>query len=177
MSDLIVLKILSEGNPVLNLLSYIFVILLIFNLLKVNYYNPVVAVILKIYKPISKILFLFPNQIINIIMISLVVKFLSLYISAEGSEEVLVLIVKAVIQILLLILRVIFYAVIVGVIISWVSPNSSNPFLQLIEEISHKALSPIRKYIPSAGGLDFSPLFILILLNVLVAFLINLFYI
>lgn len=175
MSDLIVLKILSEGNPVLNLLSYIFVILLIFNLLKVNYYNPVVAIILKIYKPISKILFLFPNQIINIIMISLVVKFLSLYISAEGAEEVLVLIVKAVIQILLLILRVIFYAVIVGVIISWVSPNSSNPFLQLIEEISHKALSPIRKYIPSAGGLDFSPLFILILLNVLVAFLINLF--
>ena len=71
MSDLIVLEILSEGNPVLNLLSYIFVILLIFNLLKVNYYNPVVAVILKIYKPISKILFLFPNQIINIIMISL----------------------------------------------------------------------------------------------------------
>ena len=103
------------------------------------------------------------------------VKFLSLYISAGGAEEVLVLIVKAVIQILLLILRVIFYAVIVGAIISWVSPNSTNPFLQLIEEISHKALSPIRKYIPSAGGLDFSPLFILILLNVLVAFLINLF--
>ena len=163
------------GNPILNLLGYIFVVLLIFNLLKVNYYNPIVALLLKIYKPISKILFLFPNQIINIIMISLVIKFLSLYIFAEGQVEILVLIAVAVIQILIAILRIIFYAVIGGVIISWVSPNSSNPFLQLIEEISHKALSPIRKYIPSAGGLDFSPLFILILVNILVAFLINLF--
>ena len=169
------IEILLIGNPILNLLGYIFVILLIFNLLKVNYYNPIVALLLKIYKPISKILFLFPNQIINIIMISLVIKFLSLYVFAEGQVEILVLIAVAVIQILIAILRIIFYAVIGGVIISWVSPNSSNPFLQLIEEISHKALSPIRKYIPSAGGLDFSPLFILILVYILVAFLINLF--
>ena len=169
------IEILLIGNPILNLLGYIFVVLLIFNLLKVNYYNPIVALLLKIYKPISKILFLFPNQIINIIMISLVIKFLSLYVFAEGQVDILVLIAVAVIQILIAILRIIFYAVIGGVIISWVSPNSSNPFLQLIEEISHKALSPIRKYIPSAGGLDFSPLFILILVNILVAFLINLF--
>ena len=119
------IEILLIGNPILNLLGYIFVILLIFNLLKVNYYNPIVALLLKIYKPISKILFLFPNQIINIIMISLVIKFLSLYVFAEGQVEILVLIAVAVIQILIAILRIIFYAVIGGVIISWVSPNLS----------------------------------------------------
>ena len=69
------------------------------------------------------------------------------------------------------ILRIIFFAVIGGVILSWVSPENSNAFLQLIEEISYKALSPIRKYIPSAGGLDFSPLFILIMINLLESFL------
>ncbi|MFL2715023.1 MAG: YggT family protein [Gammaproteobacteria bacterium] len=169
------LEILLIGNPVLNLLSYIFVVLLIFNLLKVNYFNPIVAVFLKIYKPISKIFFLSPNQIINIIIISLLIKFISLFILFGGQEKNLLLFGLAVIQILIAILRIIFYAVIGGVIISWVSPNSSNPFVQLIEEISHKALSPIRKYIPSAGGLDFSPLFILILINVLVVFLMNFF--
>ena len=169
------LEILLIGNPVLNLLSYIFVVLLIFNLLKVNYFNPIVAVFLKIYKPISKIFFLSPNQIINIIIISLLTKFISLFILFGGQEKNLLLFGLAVIQILIAILRIIFYAVIGGVIISWVSPNSSNPFVQLIEEISHKALSPIRKYIPSAGGLDFSPLFILILINVLVVFLMNFF--
>ena len=169
------LEILLIGNPVLNLLSYIFVVLLIFNLLKVNYFNPIVAVFLKIYKPISKIFFLSPNQIINIIIISLLIKFISLFVLFGGQEKNLLLFGLAVIQILIAILRIIFYAVIGGVIISWVSPNSSNPFVQLIEEISHKALSPIRKYIPSAGGLDFSPLFILILINVLVVFLMNFF--
>ena len=69
------------------------------------------------------------------------------------------------------ILRIIFFAVIGGVILSWVSPENSNPFLQLIEEISYKTLAPIRKYIPSAGGLDFSPLFILIMINLLESFL------
>ena len=68
-------------------------------------------------------------------------------------------------------LRIIFFAIIGGVILSWVSPENSNVFLQLIEEVSNKALSPIRKYIPSAGGLDFSPLFVLILINLLESFL------
>ena len=43
--------------------------------------------------------------------------------------------------------------------------------IAMIEEISYKALAPIRKYIPSAGGLDFSPLFILIMINLLESFL------
>ena len=68
-------------------------------------------------------------------------------------------------------LRIIFFAVIGGVILSWVSPVKSNAFLELVEEISYKSLSPIRKYIPSAGGLDFSPLFVLILINLLESFL------
>jgi YggT family protein len=66
--------------------------------------------------------------------------------------------------------RIIFFAVIGGVILSWVSPEKSNAFLELVVEISTN-LSPIRKYIPSAGGLDFSPLFILILINLIESFL------
>ena len=150
-----------------------FVILLIFNLLKVNYFNPIVAVFLKMYRPISKILFLSPNQIFNIFIISVIIKFASLYIFFEGQQENLTLFIMTIFQILIVILRIIFYTVIIGVIISWISPNSSNSFLQLIEEMSYKSLSPVRKYIPSAGGLDFSPLFLLILINVLVVFLVD----
>ena len=67
--------------------------------------------------------------------------------------------------------RIIFFAVIGGVILSWVSPEKSNAFLELVVEISYKSLEPIRKYIPSAGGLDFSPLFVLILINLIENFL------
>jgi uncharacterized protein YggT (Ycf19 family) len=42
--------------------------------------------------------------------------------------------------------------------------------------MSNKTLSPIRKYIPSAGGLDFSPIFILILVNLLESFLSDIYW-
>ena len=49
----------------LDITNYFFVFLLVFNLFKVNYFNPIVTIFLKIYKPISKVLGIFPNQIIT----------------------------------------------------------------------------------------------------------------
>ena len=40
---------------IFNILNYAFVFLFIFNLLKVNYFNPIVSVFVKVYKPISKV--------------------------------------------------------------------------------------------------------------------------
>ena len=71
----------------------------------------------------------------------------------------------AIFNILSSISQILLFGVIGGVILSWVSPGNPHPLLQLIEEISDKILSPIRNYIPSMGGLDFSPLLVLILLN------------
>ena len=71
----------------------------------------------------------------------------------------------AIFNILSSISQILLFAVIGGVILSWVAPGNPHPLLQLIEEISDKILSPIRNYIPSMGGLDFSPLLVLILLN------------
>ena len=154
-----------------SLVNYFFVFLLLFNLLKVDYFNPIVSILLMIYTPISRVLGLFPNQIINIIIFAVIFKFISLYIYFGTQFEIISLIGVAIIQSIMIFLRIIFFAVIGGVILSWVLPKNSNPFLQLIEEVSDKSLAPIRKYIPSAGGLDFSPLFILILINLFESFL------
>lgn len=155
----------------LNITNYFFVFLLIFNLFRVNYFNPIVIIFVKIYKPLSKVLGIFPNQIINLFIIAVILKLSSLAISYGSKYEILVLIGAAVVLTLMIMLRIIFFGVIGGVILSWVSPAKSNAFIQLIEEISHKTLGPVRKYIPSAGGLDFSPIFVLILINLLESFL------
>ena len=155
----------------LDITNYFFVFLLIFNIFKVNYFNPIVTIFLRIYKPISKVLGIFSNQIINLFIIAVILKLSSLVISAGGKYEILVLIGAAVVITFMIMLRIIFFGVIGGVILSWVSPSRSNAFIQIIEEISYKSLAPIRKYIPSAGGLDFSPIFVLILINLLESFL------
>ena len=54
---------------------------------------------------------------------------------------------------------------------SWVAPESPHPLSKLVEEISTKLLAPIRKLVPSMGGLDISPIFALILIRQLEIFL------
>ena len=56
---------------------------------------------------------------------------------------------------------------------SWVSPNSDNLFFRLVNEFSDAILNPIRKFIPAMGGLDFTPIFGLILFNFLSSFVGN----
>tara|TARA_Y100000996_G_scaffold399864_1_gene369297 strand:- start:2625 stop:3149 length:525 start_codon:yes stop_codon:yes gene_type:complete len=155
----------------LNVISYLFIFFLIFNLLKVNYFNPIVSTFVKVYKPLSKVFFIFPNQIINILLFAIIFKLLSLMVYFSNQYEILTLLGVAIVQVFMAVLRIIFFNIIGGVILSWVRPKNSNAFLQLIEEISDKSLAPIRKFIPSAGGLDFSPLFVLILINLLESFL------
>ena len=48
--------------------------------------------------------------------------------------------------------------IIVGALLSWVSPDPYNPVVQTIYGISEPLLAPFRKIIPNLGGLDISPI-------------------
>ena len=143
----------------LGILSYAFILLFVFNLLKVNYYNPIVKGLVNIYKPIGKIS-IFSNQLYTIFIIAVLLRFSNFYILYSSQYDAYTLGIISVIKVLNTSLTIFFFS-----ILSWVAPNSANPILQLIEEISSKLLEPIRKFIPSAGGLDFSPIFALILIR------------
>ena len=154
----------------LSLLNYAFIFLFIFSIFKVNYYNSIVSFFIKLYKPIGKVS-LIQNQSINIIFLSIVIKFISLFLIYSNSYDASVLLGVAVIQNVQIIVRLILFIIIGGVILSWVQPKNSNPFLEIVIEISDKILLPLRGLIPSAGGLDFSPLFIFILIQLVSGFL------
>ena len=154
----------------LSLLNYAFIFLFIFSIFKVNYYNSIVSFFIKLYKPIGKVS-LIQNQSMNIIFLSIVIKFISLFLIYSDSYDASVLLGVAVIQNIQIIVRLILFIIIGGVILSWVQPKNSNPFLEIVIEISDKILLPLRGLIPSAGGLDFSPLFIFILIQLVSGFL------
>ena len=154
-------ELLSLG---IGVLSYAFILLFIFNLLKIDYFNPIVQGFINIYKPISKIS-IFSNQLYTIFIIAVVLRFSNFYILYSSQYDAYVLGLISVIEVINTSLTIFFFSVIGAVILSWVAPNSNNPILQIIEEISTKLLAPIRKFIPSAGGLDFSPIFALILIR------------
>jgi YggT family protein len=53
-----------------------------------------------------------------------------------------------------------FALILVLVISSFVAPYSSHPILTLVRQLSEPVLAPVRKVIPPVGGLDFSVMFV-----------------
>ena len=64
------------------------------------------------------------------------------------------------------------WAVIIGIVLSWLVTfnivNTSNRFVNIVGEFLHRitepALRPIRRFLPNLGGLDISPVILILLL-------------
>jgi YggT family protein len=71
--------------------------------------------------------------------------------------------------------RVFNAAIIVRVLFSWLPIDRDSPamggILRVLYAITEPILGPIRRAIPSLGGLDFSPLIAIVLVQALVAIL------
>ncbi len=69
-------------------------------------------------------------------------------------------------------LQLYMWAVIIGVILSWLVAfnvvNTSNRFIYMVGDFLHRitepALKRIRRYIPNLGGLDISPVILIVLI-------------
>ncbi len=57
-------------------------------------------------------------------------------------------------------------AIFISFIVSWVAPHSYHPVLSVVRSISEPLLAPARKLIPTIGGLDLSPMLVILFLNV-----------
>ena len=86
---------------------------------------------------------------------------------------ILQLLVWSMIGVTSLFLKVFFFALIISVILSWVAPGSYNPGAQLVNQICEPLLAPFRRLLPNLGGLDISPIFAFIALNLLDRFVIG----
>lgn len=72
------------------------------------------------------------------------------------------------IQFLTILITVLTWAILIRVLLTWI-PNldRGNPLVQLLAQITDPILEPARRIIPSIGGLDISPIVVLLLLRVI----------
>ena len=54
-----------------------------------------------------------------------------------------------------------------AVIMSWVQVDRRQPLARIVYDLTEPALAPIRQLLPAVGGLDFSPMVLLLLLRAL----------
>ena len=72
------------------------------------------------------------------------------------------------------------WIVIIGVVLSWLVAfnvvNTTNRFIFMVGDFTHRATEPalgrIRRYVPNLGGMDVSPMVLIILLMFLQRFII-----
>ncbi len=62
-------------------------------------------------------------------------------------------------------------AVVAWALMSWFSPSGYNPLVGALHRICSPALAPIRRVLPGMGGIDFSPLVLILGLQLALSFL------
>jgi YggT family protein len=62
--------------------------------------------------------------------------------------------------------RLLNAAILIRVLLTWIPVDRDNRFVVIIHEITEPILGPVRRVVPSLGGLDISPMLGLILVEV-----------
>ncbi|RJG12474.1 YggT family protein [Pseudomonas cavernicola] len=148
---------------------YLLIVLLrfILQLVRADFYNPLCQFIVRatqpLLKPLRKIIPGFGGldiaSLVLAILLQLLLMTLTLLLTYGVMGNPLQLLIWSVIGITALFMKVFFFAMIISVILSWVAQGSHNPGVLLVNQICEPMLMPIRRFLPSMGGLDISPIF------------------
>ena len=81
--------------------------------------------------------------------------------------SVSLLLAWSVVAVIGLLVKIYFFALLGMIILSWIAPGNSNPAAYLMYQITEPVMAPFRSVLPSMGGLDFSPILVFILINII----------
>ena len=161
-------------KAICDLLTIEIILNFFFRLFRVDYYNPLVRGIVSIVDPPIRLVRVFLKPFYNLdlssILVSVIIQSLSFYLIALTgaiTSNPTSLILWSFYSILLISLKMLFWAMLVGIIISWVAPLSRHPAISLMLQLSEPIFKPFRFILPPMGGLDFSPILAFIFLNFL----------
>jgi YggT family protein len=73
-----------------------------------------------------------------------------------------------------LLVMVVWFLLIARVVLSWTNPMGGGGLVAFIYQATEPILAPIRRVLPPAGGMDWSPLIALLILGALLRFVTNL---
>ncbi|NLC08766.1 MAG: YggT family protein [Gammaproteobacteria bacterium] len=163
---------------------YIFVVLLrfILQLVRADFYNPISQFVVKVTQPLLTPLRKIIPGFAGLDLAALALAFLVhmalaiavlILAGAPAFDILLRLAIWILISLSALFMKIFFFALIISIILSWVAPGSFNPAAQLIHQVCQPVLAPIRRMLPDLGGIDISPIFAFIALNLFDRFVIE----
>ena len=155
---------------------YIMAVMLRFLLgvVRADFYNPVSQFLVRVTNPLlvplRKILPGIGRIDTAAIVLMLVLQLVSvlLVLLLHGvSVSPAALLLYTVGKLIMLLINILMVAIIVQALLSWVSPGTYSPVNSLLYSLTSPLLNPIQRILPPLSGIDLSPLFALIGLQVL----------
>jgi YggT family protein len=143
-------------------------------LTRADFYNPLSQFIVKATKPaLNPLRQVIPGvsgmDLAALVLAWLVIgieQLLILALSGAGFQPLAALLL-AIPELISLTINIFLFAILIQVIISWINPGSYNPAISLIHSLTEPLLSPVRRRMPDMGGLDLSPMVVMIGLVIL----------
>ncbi|HUG97997.1 MAG TPA: YggT family protein [Gammaproteobacteria bacterium] len=142
---------------------------------RADFHNPLSQFILRITDPVLRPLRrVVPgwrgvdlSPLLALLLLQLVVTAVLIFLATGAAINLGMLLYYAVLRIIVGTIRLYFVAILMHVILSWVSPGHWNPLVSVLHSLTGPVLRPVRRILPPIGGLDLSPLFVLIGLQAL----------
>jgi YggT family protein len=145
--------------------------------LRADFRNPIAQGILRLTSPIivpvRRIIPPIGRLDTATVLIAFGVQYLTLFLILALSNitaKALPIAITTLIELLLLSLNIFTFAIFIHIILSWVAPGTYNPATAFITMLVNPVLQPFRKWIPTLGGIDISPMVAIILLRALSIF-------
>lgn len=72
-----------------------------------------------------------------------------------------------------IVLNIYMWVVIIAALISWVNPDPYNPIVRFLYSVTEPVVRPIRRRIGALGGIDFSPLVVILAIVFIRSFIVR----
>lgn len=166
------------GYLVQTLLSlYLLAMLLRFllQLVKADFYNPISQFLVKVTNPLvlplRRVIPGFGGLDIASLVLALLLQLAGiialLLVNGLGLPNILIMLLWSVLGVVGLLVNIYFFSLLAMIILSWVAPGSNHPAIYLLFQITEPVMAPFRKALPPMGGMDFSPILMFILINII----------
>ncbi len=162
-------------QTVLSLFLLALMLRFLLQLVRADFYNPISQMLVKVTNPlIAPLRRLIPGLWgidVAILLLLLLVQIAGiaamLLLNGYALPNPLLLILWSVIGIAALTVQFYFFALLAMIILSWIAPGTAHPAARLLYQLTEPVMAPIRALIPPLGGLDLSPIFLFIGINIL----------
>ncbi len=165
-------------NPAVFLIETVFELAVLVVLLRLllqwvraDFHNPVSQFVVRVTQPVlaplrralppagkvdtASVVLLFAIKLIELALIS--------FVMGGRPERIDGLILHAFADLLGLAMNVFLFSILIQVVLSWVNPAAAwNPMTRILYSLTEPLLVPARRLLPPMGGFDFSPIIVLV---------------